>query len=49
MGFNASVIILGSRKMELAHRGEKKKRRKLVSGINRKSLEICDKQGLDLQ
>lgn len=37
--------------MELSHRRKKKeeKRRKLVSGVNRKSLEICDKQGLGLQ
>lgn len=46
-GFNAPVIILGSKKMELAHtEKKKKKRRKLVSGMNRKSLEMCDKQRL---
>ena len=46
-GFNASVIILGSRKMELVHR--KKKRRALVSGVNRRSLEMGAKRRSDLQ
>lgn len=32
--------------MELVHR---KKRRKWVSGVNRKSSQICDKQRLDVQ
>lgn len=48
LGFNLSLIILGSITMELVYR-RKKKRRKLVSGVNRKSLEICDKQRLDVQ